>query len=161
MLNRRPAQADQTSDLHKTRGNRVVLFSSPNLVGSCYSSERQQIALLQEAGIPWSHQDSAKSLAPAWVRCPGWGKAGSRREQRIITALIFLSAGALPLNSRYHYNNYKAKNKINSKLLAQCGIVPCVFDSSIMLLLCHLAHPEPGLRCVTLIFTIFCCHEMC
>lgn len=46
MLNRGPTQAYQTSDLYKLWGNRFVLFSSPNLVGSCSSRERQQIGLL-------------------------------------------------------------------------------------------------------------------
>lgn len=160
MLNRGPTQAYQTSDLYKLWGNRFVLFSSPNLVGSCSSRERQQIGLLQEAGSAWSHQDPAKRLAPAWIRCPGWGKAASHREQRIMTALSFLSTGALPLNSQYHYNHYKAKNKINSKPVVRCEIVPRVFDSSAMLPR-PLAHPEPGLRRVTLLFTTFCCHEMC
>lgn len=137
-----------------------MLFSSPALVGGCYNGERPQITLFEEAGVGRSPQDSAKHLAPGWIGCPGWGRTESPREQRIISALIFLSTGALPLDSQDRYNNYKAKNKIHSKLVLLCGLVPCVFDSPSMLL-GHLAHPDPGLWRVTLTVTVFCCHEMC
>lgn len=114
-LNRRPTQAYQTSDLHKLWGNRFVLFSSPNLVGSCYGSERQQIALLQEAGITWSHQDSAKSLAQHESDALTGGSLGVAESRGSLLHLFSSQLEhSLPLNSRYYYNNYKATNKINS-----------------------------------------------
>lgn len=115
MLNRRHTQAYQTFDLHKLRGKRFVLFSRPNLVGSCYSSERQQIALLQEAGITWSHQDSAKSLAQHESDALAGGSLGVAESRGLLLHLFSSQREhALPLNSRYYYNDYKAKNKINS-----------------------------------------------
>lgn len=105
------------------------------------------------------------------------GSAGFRKGPGLEAASDALSGGQMggagrgeddyfPLNWKHCLwilgdINYKAKNNINSNLLVQCGIVPRVLDSSLILLYASWLAPEPGLQSITLKFTVFCCHEMC
>lgn len=69
------------------------------------------------------------------IRCQSWEKCQEMEKPRIITVVIFLlQLNLFPVNLLWHCSNYKAKNKINSKLLFWYGTVPCVFDSSSILL---------------------------
>lgn len=86
--------------------------------------------LAREVGMAWSRQDSVKHVdqLPSLGR---WLRVAGRGRKRIISVFAFPSQrGALPLNSWWHYKNYRAKNKIDSELLALRGAVPCFHLSS-------------------------------
>lgn len=86
--------------------------------------------LAREVGMAWSRQDSVKHVdqLPSLGR---WLRVAGRGRKRIISVFAFPSQrGALPLNSWWHYKNYRAKNKIDSEFLALRGAVPCFHLSS-------------------------------
>lgn len=122
------------------------------------TAHAEQITLLQETGTAWSQLDSRKNLAWRMDQMPclgaGWEDQG---EEKVISTFIFLSTGSTVFEFLGTLTT-QLKIKSTQNCGFGAGIVPRVWDSSIILLY-HLALPEPGLGSVTLKFTIFCCHE--
>ena len=100
--------------------------------------------MLQEAGTAWSQLDSRQNLAWRMDQMPclgaGWEDQG---EEKVISTFIFLSTGSTAFEFLGTLTTQlKIKSTQNCGLGA--GIVPRVWDSFIILLY-HLAVPEPGL----------------